>query len=71
MELIIEGLRRPTPVWPKGQGPNKLDIVWSPTALASGKINPHWTLDETELAKRVRAYLLGPSRPINTAAPES
>jgi hypothetical protein len=50
------------------QSPNQANIIWSAWALASGKINPHWTLDEDELAQRVRTYLrtLAPGQTCST-----
>ena len=45
MTIIVEGQAQQPPVWPSTQGPNKLNIIWSPAALASARstgIGP-WT----------------------------
>ena len=34
MTIIVEGQAQQPPVWPSTQGPNKLNIILSPAALA-------------------------------------
>ena len=70
MTIIVEGQAQQPPVWPSTQGPNKLNIIWSPAALALARLTRIGPWTRTSWPG-VCAFTCGHSLPANTARPKS